>query len=155
MVSGNVPAAIPARNTTAARPNNEHSSPRDYAGFDPSVGTGSNPGARTVSQLALEPPRTKGKVSVLELSLSRRALPNLGLKMTTHFASRAPWTLCDVGCRFATCTGPEQPQKNFRALPQSSFSLPSCFRSGRKAHYDCGHHGSIFPSALSALAVLQ
>jgi hypothetical protein len=62
MVSGNVPAAIPARDTASARPNNEHSSPRDYAGFDPSVRTGSNPGARTVSQLALQPSKKKGKV---------------------------------------------------------------------------------------------
>jgi hypothetical protein len=103
MVSGNEPAEIPARNTAGACLSSDHSSPRDYAGLYPSVITGSNPDVRTASQLVLQPSKKKRKEKekekkgVHELSLPRRSLLNLELKVTSQLVSSGHFD--SVRCR--------------------------------------------------------
>jgi hypothetical protein len=62
MVSGNLPATIPSRDTAGDPLNDGSSSLRDYAETTLSVGTGSSIDANPASRLAIEQSKKKRKM---------------------------------------------------------------------------------------------
>jgi hypothetical protein len=122
----NMSAAISPRITAGARPNNVLSSPRDHAEPAPNVGTGSSADARPAAQLALQPPKKKGKLQSKRYLFRDEHCRTYGLKVKSRLASNGH--VASVQCRFCVVFGREAKEAAKRGTTENSKFLTLPFR---------------------------
>jgi hypothetical protein len=108
------------------RPNDEPSSPRDYAEPAPSAGTGSSADARPPAQIALQPPRKKRKVQSKTYLFRDEHCRTYGLKVTSRLASSGH--VDSVQCRFCVVFGREAKEAAKRRMMENSKFFEHLFR---------------------------